>query len=481
MIISIHVTKTAGTSFGAALKREFKERFMHDDEDWAGYKSPEAEARRAANRTRMRDRRDELLQRFDVIHGHFVPEKFAGLFPQADFVAFFRDPIQQAVSHYAFLRRIPHADHPAVREFHAADMTLADFVAWEATKNPQLQLIGGFSPDDFTMVGLTEEFPRSIALFNTIFGRHLAADLWQNANPTAAASGYAIDAGLRKHIELHRREDIDLYRRAQERFARLVAVRSIFMIGGTPQTPQFGVLDVAIDRRKADLVSAAIERYRPKSILDVGGCWGVHGGYAFHALRDRTVERAVIADGDITALTRQRAQGESRVGIQEGPLGDAGFVSALPASDAAIMFDVLLHQVSPDWDEFLALYSRKVSHFIIWNQDWIGSEQTVRFVEHGLDWYLKNVGDPDRERVVRWFERHDEISERFGRPWRDVHVHWQWGIVSRNLVEVMRDLGFVLDHFNNWGPWSPRHLAIQCDAYLFTRRRTWGSVPASHP
>jgi len=45
----------------------------------------------------------------------------------------------------------------------------------------------------------------------------------------------------------------------------------------------------------------------------------------------------------------------------------------------------------------------------------------------------------------------------------------------------MRDLGFVLDHFNNWGPWSPRHLAIQCDAYLFTRRRTWGSVPASHP
>jgi hypothetical protein len=142
MIISIHVTKTAGTSFGAALKREFKERFMHDDEDWAGYKSPEAEARRAANRTRMRDRRDELLQRFDVIHGHFVPEKFAGLFPQADFVAFFRDPVQQAVSHYAFLRRIPHADHPAVREFHAADMTLADFVAWEATKNPQLQLIG---------------------------------------------------------------------------------------------------------------------------------------------------------------------------------------------------------------------------------------------------------------------------------------------------------------------------------------------------
>ena len=91
---------------------------MHDDEDWAGYRSPEAEARRAANRTRMRERRDELLQRFDVIHGHFVPEKFAGMFLRTDFVAFFRDPIQQAVSHYAFLRRFPHVDHPAIEDRH---------------------------------------------------------------------------------------------------------------------------------------------------------------------------------------------------------------------------------------------------------------------------------------------------------------------------------------------------------------------------
>ena len=163
------------------------------------------------------------------------------------------------------------------------------------------------------------------------------------------------------------------------------------------------------------------------SILDVGACWGVHGGYTFHALKSGRIERAVIADGDVTALTRARAAADPRITLAEGKIGDAAFIDALPPSDAAIVFDVLLHQVSPDWDAFLARYARQVNHFIIWNQDWIGSGQSVRFIERGLDWYLENVGDTNRARITEWFARHDEISPQFGRPWRDVHFFWQSG------------------------------------------------------
>lgn len=471
MIISIHVTKTAGTSFGEALKREFKERFMHDDEDWAGYRSPEAEARRSANAVRMRNRREELLQNYDVIHGHFVPEKYAGLFPHTDFVAFFRDPVQQAVSHYEFLRRIPHIDHPVVKEFHGAAMTIEDFVAWEATKNPQMQLIGGFALEDLSMVGLAEEFARSVALFNATFGRKLTADVFQNVNPARGEMGYAISPALRKLIERHRAEDIDLYRRTQDLFLRQISRKGIFVIAGSATKPEFGVLDVPIDPAKAELVSAAIDRYDLKSIIDVGACWGVNGGYTFHALGGGKLERAVVVDGDITSLTRERAAGDARVQLLEGPIGDATFIESLPPCDAAIIFDVLLHQVSPDWDRFLALYSRKVNHFVIWNQDWIGSDRSIRFVDRGLSWYLDNAGETDADRVTRWFERHDEVSTQFGRPWRDVHYFWQWGIVSLELVTTMRRLGFVLDYFNNHGPWSDRHPNIQRDAYLFRRQQ----------
>jgi hypothetical protein len=401
MIVSVHVTKTGGTSFGAALKREFKERFMHDDEDWAGYDTPEAAARRAANATRMRNRRDELLQRFDVIHGHFVPEKFANLFPRTEFLAFFRDPFQQAISHYQFLCRLPAVDHPAVREFRAARMTLEDFIAWEAIRNPQAQLIGGFAIEDFAMIGLTEQFARSVALFNAMFGRQLDCAVFENASPTRGESGYVIKENLRRHIALHRAEDIDLYRRAEARFNRLIMRRSIFEVGGSPESPRFGVVDGSVDPRKAQLVSAAIDRYGLTSIMDVGACWGVHGGYTFHALRSGKIERAFILDGEITELTRARATGDARVALVEGDLGDAEFVARLPDCDAAIMFDVLLHQVAPDWDQFLARYALKVNHFVIWNQDWAGSDSSVRYVERGLEWYLANVGEMDAARVRR--------------------------------------------------------------------------------
>jgi hypothetical protein len=470
MIVSVHVTKTAGTSFGTALRREFGARFMHDDEDWAGYKTPEANARRAANAARMRARRDELLERFDVIHGHFAPEKYAGLFPRTEFVAFFRDPFQQAVSHYQFLSRLPPTlDHPVARDFHAARMTLEDFIAWEATRNPQAQLIGELAVEDFAMVGLTEQFARSVVLFNEMFGCRLESDVLENTNPTRNGSGYPINESLRRHIARHREEDIDLYRRAEARFDRLIMRRSIFQVGGSPAAPKFGLLDSPVDPRKAQLVSAAIDRYGLKSIMDVGACWGVHGAYTFHALQSGKIERALIIDGEITHLSRTRAADDARIALMEGDIGEAEFVARLPDCDAAIVFDVLLHQVAPDWDQFIARYAFKVNHFVIWNQDWVGSDSTVRYVERGLDWYLANVPEMDAARVRRWFARHDEICPRFNRPWRDVPDYWQWGITSPDLIDAMHGAGFVLDYFNNFGVWSAQCPNIQLNGYLFRR------------
>lgn len=223
---------------------------------------------------------------------------------------------------------------------------------------------------------------------------------------------------------------------------------------------------------KTDLISLAIDRYRLKSIIDVGACWGVNGGYTFHALASGKIERAVIVDGEITGLTRERAAGDARLELRQGDIGDAEFIDALPRSDAAIIFDVLLHQVAPNWDEFLARYARKVDHFIIYNPDWSGGDTSVRFVDHDLEWNLENVPDGGRERTCEWFARHDEWFPALDRPWRDVHMFWQWGIVEVDLIRTMRTLGFKLDSFNNYGPWADRYPNIQLNAYLFSRRQS---------
>ena len=227
-----------------------------------------------------------------------------------------------------------------------------------------------------------------------------------------------------------------------------------------------------MNTNKANLISLAIDRYGLKSVIDVGGCWGVNGAYTFHALASGQIERAIILDGGITDLTRERAAGDARAELRQGDIGDADFIDALPHSDAAIIFDVLLHQVAPHWDEFLARYSQKVDHFIIYNPDWNGGDVSIRFADQSMAWYLENVPNAGRERVCEWFARHDELFPALNRPWRDVHMFWQWGIVDVDLIATMRRLGFQLDSFNNYGPWSPTFGKIQLDAYLFSKRQS---------
>ena len=220
MILSLHVPKAAGNSFRQLLRMDFGERLMPDYGDWAGFRVPEALERSRVRTLAMRSRRDELAEKFDIIHGHFVADKYLGLFPREDFVAFFRDPYQQAMSHYWFLARNPQREHLEEKMFHEAKMTLHDYLRWDAFRDQQSQYLGSLSIDDFALVGLSEEFSRSVELFNSRFGRHLRGGMFLNVNPDHQGADYRIDPQIRKAVEKYRARDVELYRRAREIFAR---------------------------------------------------------------------------------------------------------------------------------------------------------------------------------------------------------------------------------------------------------------------
>ncbi|MGH9688849.1 MAG: hypothetical protein ACRD5K_17345 [Candidatus Acidiferrales bacterium] len=220
MILSLHVPKAAGNSFRQLLQAGFGERLMLDYGDWAGFKVPEALERCRLRTVAMRGRRDELLEKYDIIHGHFVTDKYLGLFPKQEIVAFFRDPYQQAVSHYCFLLRNPQREHLEEKMLHEAKMTLHDYLAWDAFRDQQSQYLGTVSIDDLAMVGLSEEFYKSVHLFNSVFGCDLRGESFLNVNPDHQGADYKIDRDVRKAVEKYRAADIDLYRRAKEIFAR---------------------------------------------------------------------------------------------------------------------------------------------------------------------------------------------------------------------------------------------------------------------
>lgn len=220
------------------------------------------------------------------------------------------------------------------------------------------------------------------------------------------------------------------------------------------------VIDRPIDPHKASVVEFALANFEIRSIADLGACWGVHAGYLLHALELVELDRAVVVDGSITDLTRERAEPHSQVEFVEAALGEQTTVDKVGKVDAAIMFDILLHQVSPDWPEFLERYSKNVDTLIIHNQGWRG-EETVRFPDFDVDEYLRRVYQHDERGVREWYGRHDEWHEAQQRPWRDVHNFWQWGITTKDLVGTLWDLGYAIEAFENIGPFDPQFTEIE--------------------
>ena len=124
--------------------------------------------------------------------------------------------------------------------------------------------------------------------------------------------------------------------------------------------------------------------------------------------------------------------------------------------DAIILFDVLLHQVAPDWDRILQMYSPYTDFFIIVNPQFIGSPVTVRLIDLGYEGYFNNTPYNDKEYPTfkNLFEKMYEIHPVHNRIWRDVHHPWQWGITDKDLIFKMYELGFKLVYLKHDGIWG---------------------------
>ena len=218
MLVSIHIPKTAGTTFGALLKNEFGPRLLLDYGDLVGYTDPEAIALRAHRKAEVWSKRGDILANFDCIHGHFSADKYRGFAPEVSFIAFFRHPYQQALSNYYFLLRNPQIEHPAVKLFHEQQMTIQTFLSSKHSGNIQTDLLGNLPLDELAVIGITEQFGRSVALFNAIYARKLEAELRSNTNPGRAAEEYPVDPEIMELVKRFREQDIDLYQHALERF-----------------------------------------------------------------------------------------------------------------------------------------------------------------------------------------------------------------------------------------------------------------------
>lgn len=223
---------------------------------------------------------------------------------------------------------------------------------------------------------------------------------------------------------------------------------------------------------KLRTIDAAFALPGVDSVADLGGVWAVEAGYSFHALEHHAPRRAVLVDDDITPGVRERAAAfpqfellEQNFGLERTP-GDVGAIGVV------LLFDVLLHQVDPDWDEILRRYAPHAQAFAIVNPMWDavsgpgGGTGTVRLLDLGEERYRQAV--PPQDNLEGLFGRLDEVNPKRGRPWRDVHDVWQWGITDADLRATMADLGFSVAFAEQHGRWRGLADFEDC-AYVFHR------------
>ncbi len=165
-IFFAHVPKTAGTSFRNSLQDYYGEEHMLCD---YGPKAIKTSTEILDCYTAGFDRLPEILRDFDktVISAHCHDTKlgllgYKKMFPSAHLVTFLRDPVSRIVSEYYHFKN--HLNYEG---------RFIDFVRNPFFVNRQSKALGGVPLVSFHFIGLTEIYPESVNVFNSMYDTNI--------------------------------------------------------------------------------------------------------------------------------------------------------------------------------------------------------------------------------------------------------------------------------------------------------------------
>jgi len=203
MIFSIHIPKTAGTSFRNALKELYGERLalFYGENDPATH--PLLRVPRAELASRLPALADEGVE---VLHGHYHLSlvESAIVDPRRQLWTWLRDPVERVISHYSFIKERP-TKWAFDKEIKAGQLSLTRFARKRRIRNIHSTFLAGVELKDFAFVGVTERFELGLAL---LFGAD-APQLSRRYN----AINERVDVTPREIAKLHalNRADVNLY------------------------------------------------------------------------------------------------------------------------------------------------------------------------------------------------------------------------------------------------------------------------------
>lgn len=229
--------------------------------------------------------------------------------------------------------------------------------------------------------------------------------------------------------------------------------------------------NIFVNRDKFFLIDYTFKNLLNKrtTFADLGGVWKVNAAYTRYALNNYSPEKAYLIDTNFSPQILAKLNKYKNLEIIQDDFATDRVVDEIKRVDALFLFDVLLHQVDPDWEQVLQKYARITDCMIIYNQQIVGYESSIRLTGLPLPEYKKLVPKRRDNFYEIIYQKDQEIHPNYQKPWKDIHNIWQWGITDKDLQNKMESLDYKLAYFHNYGHFADLK-DFEDHAFVFLRK-----------
>ena len=214
MLVSLHLPKTAGTSFFSSLEGHYGKGAIYRDYGDFPLNTPVFSRKSRALKGCIANALS-LTPRPRCIHGHFLPIKYR-LCRDAQFVTWMRDPAERLASHYFYWQRTYDAANAKLlhKKMIEENWSLEKFCLSPELRNVYSQFLWGMPIRRFDFIGITEFYSSEMKYFSTKFLGKEYGPFQEKVNPNKGAEKYIQDQDLIKKIAAYHQKDMALYHHA---------------------------------------------------------------------------------------------------------------------------------------------------------------------------------------------------------------------------------------------------------------------------
>ena len=210
-MISIHIPKTAGTSFRNILKEAFGEKNVVRFDIVKKEKIVLVEQKEVKSK--------KLSSKIKVIHGHFnykhLVEKLE-INEDVPVITWLRHPVERVISNYYYLaKRLKdelQEEEKGLNILAKMQKSLIEYARLEMNRNRMSKFLEGISLEQMKFVGIQEHFHEDLLYFGELFGIKDIKPLEHNITGTK----HKIDEAVILEIEELNSSDMDIYKNGLE-------------------------------------------------------------------------------------------------------------------------------------------------------------------------------------------------------------------------------------------------------------------------